>query len=139
MFLNIDFFALGARFWQLLGGSWTSLGRLWAPKMASKRVGNIDGRQFLMQFHRFRGCNSIFLRFGKVWEGFWEGFLRGIGKNLGRFAGFLAIMNCLRFCLARRLGFLGIRTSIAGITTRKATNYTSRPDKSPIHFVAISI
>jgi len=38
LFFNIDFYAFGGPFWQLLGGSWISLGRLWASKMWPKIV-----------------------------------------------------------------------------------------------------
>ena len=47
------FFAFLAPFWHVLGGSWASLGRLWASKMASKRVTDIDPRQFLFQLMSF--------------------------------------------------------------------------------------
>ena len=75
-------------------------------------------------FNAVSSFSWLQLNFLSIWEGLGRvlgGIFEGIGKNLGRFAGFLAIMNCLCFCLARCLGFWGIRTSIAAITTRKAT------------------
>ena len=63
LFLSIIFFEFLDSFWQLLGGSWASLGKLWASKMVSKRVSDIEGSLFFLNFSHFRCCNSILLQF----------------------------------------------------------------------------
>ena len=73
---NASFFAFGAPFWQPLGRSWGSLGRLWASKMAPKSFAIIETSLFFFNFSCFRGCTFNFLRFGRVWIRFWEGLGR---------------------------------------------------------------
>ena len=77
MFLNIDFFALGARFLQLLGGSWASLGRLWASKMCPKSFPIIEGSLFFLTCLVFAAALSNSFDLG--------GFGDDFGKVLGRF------------------------------------------------------
>ena len=68
----------------LLGGSWASLGRPWASKMGSKRVGNIEIRVsfipscFFCRFFRLRSAS------GSLLGGFWP-HLGAIWAHLGTF------------------------------------------------------
>ena len=79
MFLNIDFFAFGAPFWELWGGSWASLGALWASKTAPKSLPIIETSLFFSTFVVFVARLLFFFDLGGFGEGFWE----GLGKIWG--------------------------------------------------------
>ena len=113
MFLNIDFFAFGTPFWELWGGSWASLGALWASKTAPKSLTHIETSLFFFNFCRFCGATFVFLRFGRVWGGFWEGLGKiwgWLGMIWGRFGKVFFPMHRLLFLHASSLGFAATKT-----------------------------
>ena len=122
MFLNIDFFAFGTPFWELWGGSWASLGALWASKTAPKILPYIETSLFFFNLCCFCGATFVVLRFGRVWGGFWEGLGKiwgWLGMIWGRFGKvFLQCIACF-FCMLRRLD-LQLRKR------EKTTNYQNR-------------
>ena len=83
MFLNINFFTFGTRFWQLLGSSWASLGRLWASKMAPKSFAIIEGRQFFFNICCFHGFFRFFIDLHQIFWRFVQIFWRFVSNLLG--------------------------------------------------------
>ena len=113
MFVNIDFFAFGAPFWELWGGSWASLGALWASKTAPKSLPYIETSLFFFNLCCFCGATFVFLRFGRVWGGFWEGLGKiwgWLGMIWGRFGKVFFPMHRLLFLHASSLGFAATKT-----------------------------
>ena len=97
-------FCVGGAFWNLLGGSWASLGTLWAPKWRPRAMESLREGSCFFTLVILVARLWIFFDlggFGKGLGGFWEDFWRIFGS-------FLRFGETHRLCFgtAHRLRFV---------------------------------